>query len=99
MKNKKVMCHDEGEDYMKYNVFDNDEREANTLSHADMELIISDAKRFGSLKDSVLAHAEEYGYSQDIADEWGDSLAHAYPHKHVVWIHQLGKQWRQMVSI
>ena len=41
---------------------------------------LDDIKRFGSLKDSVLAHAEEYGYSQDIADEWGDSLAHAYPH-------------------
>ena len=35
---------DEGEDDMKYNVFDNEERETNTLSHADMELIISDAK-------------------------------------------------------
>lgn len=51
----------EGEDYMKYNVFDNDEREANTLSHADMELIISDAKRFGSLKESFLQHQEEMG--------------------------------------
>lgn len=50
----------EGEDDMKYNVFDNDERE-NTLSHADMELIISDAKRFGSLKESFLQHQEEMG--------------------------------------
>lgn len=52
---------DEGEDDMKYNVFDNEEREANTLSHADMELIISDAKRFGSLKESFLQHQEEMG--------------------------------------
>ena len=52
---------DEGEDDMKYNVFDNDEREANTLSHADMDLIISDAKRFGSLKESFLQHQEEMG--------------------------------------
>ncbi len=50
----------EGEDDMKYNVFENDERE-NTLSHADMELIISDAKRFGSLKESFLQHQEEMG--------------------------------------
>ena len=39
---------------------------------------LDDIKRFGSLKDSVLAHAEEFGYS-DLEDEWGDSLAHAYP--------------------
>ena len=51
----------EGEDYMKYNVFDNDERETNTLSHADMSLIIQDAKRFGSLKESFLQHQEEMG--------------------------------------
>ena len=52
---------DEGEDDMKYNVFDNEEREENTLSHADMSLIISDAKRFGSLKESFLQHQEEMG--------------------------------------
>ena len=51
---------DEGEDEMKYNVFENEETE-NTLSHADMDLIISDAKRFGSLKESFLQHQEEMG--------------------------------------
>lgn len=51
----------EGDYDMKYNVFDGDEREANTLSHADMSLIISDAKRFGSLKESFLQHQEEMG--------------------------------------
>lgn len=51
---------DEGEDDMKYNVFENEETE-NTLSHADMDLIISDAKRFGSLKESFLQHQEEMG--------------------------------------
>ena len=42
---------------MKHNVFDMDDaREENTLSHADMEAVISDAKRYGSMKDSALAH-------------------------------------------
>ena len=51
----------EGED-MKYNVFEGDANEqGGTLSHADMEVIIKDAKRLGSLKESFLAHAEEYG--------------------------------------
>lgn len=47
---------EEGDDEeMKQNVFEGDNSE-NTLSHADTELIFSDAKRYGSLKDAVLAH-------------------------------------------
>lgn len=56
---------DEGDGDMKQNVFDNDfERDQdNVLSHADMDAIITDAKRYGSLKDSVLAHGiENIGY-------------------------------------
>lgn len=50
---------DEGDEEttMKHNVFEKDvESEENTLSHADQEAIFADAKRYGSLKDSVLAH-------------------------------------------
>ena len=47
-----------GNENMKHNVFDQDE---NVLSHSDMETIISDAKRYGSLKESFLAHAQNYG--------------------------------------
>lgn len=51
----------EGEDEnMKHNVFDS-EVETNVLSHADIEDIFSDAKRYGSLKDAVLAHTDNYG--------------------------------------
>ena len=51
---------------MKHNVFDNDEKkQENVLSHDAMQTIVNDAKRYGSLKDSFLAHAEEYGI-QDI---------------------------------
>lgn len=52
----------EGNDNKKHNVFDQDQKEKeNVLTHADMENIISDGKRYGSLKDSFLAHAQEYG--------------------------------------
>ena len=48
---------------MKHNLFDNDEMNNNedVLSHAEMQTIITDAKRYGSLKESFLAHAQEYG--------------------------------------
>ena len=44
---------------MKHNVFDAEERQENYLSHEDMQTIFADAKRLGSLKDSVLMHMEE----------------------------------------
>ena len=50
-----------GNKNMKHNVFDQDEKKENVLSHSDMETIISDAKRYGSLKESFLAHAQDYG--------------------------------------
>ena len=53
---------DEGDDDMKHNVFDQDDvRENDTLTHSEMETIIGDAKRYGSMKESFLAHADEYG--------------------------------------
>ena len=51
-----------GDEEMKHNVFDNDtENKENTLSHDAMQTIINDGKRFGSLKESFMAHADEYG--------------------------------------
>lgn len=51
-----------GNEEMKHNVFDKeDAKEKDTLSHADQMTIISDAKRYGSMKESFLAHADEYG--------------------------------------
>lgn len=53
---------DEGEEDMKHNVFEGDAMEPeNTLSHSDIETIFNDAKRYGTLKESFLAHAEDYG--------------------------------------
>ena len=52
----------EGNGNMKHNVFDQDQKEKeNVLTHADMETIISEGKRYGSLKDSFLAHTAQYG--------------------------------------
>lgn len=51
-----------GNDNMKHNVFDQDTKEQeNVLSHDAMDTIISDAKRYGSMKESFLAHADTYG--------------------------------------
>ena len=53
---------DEGDESMKHNVFDQTtETNENVLSHDAMNTIIADAKRYGSLKESFLAHAQEYG--------------------------------------
>ena len=59
---------DGGEQEMKHNVFEGKETEnKDVLSHDAMETILKDAKRYGSLKESFLAHAENYGI-KDI--EW-----------------------------
>ena len=58
---------EEGEDKkMKHNVFDGSDEytgsaDQNELTHSQIETIISDAKRVGSLKESFLAHADDYG--------------------------------------
>ena len=51
---------------MKHNIFEGDESsvQGNTLSHAETEAIFADAKKGGSLRDSVLAHTAEYGIDQ-----------------------------------
>ena len=59
---------DGGEQEMKHNVFEGRETENNNvLSHDAMDTILKDAKRYGSLKESFLAHADDYGI-KDI--EW-----------------------------
>ena len=55
----------EGGKEMKHNIFDQtEEKQDDVLSHDAMNTIISDGKRFGSLKESFLAHADEYGIKQ-----------------------------------
>ena len=55
------------ENDMKHNVFDQQQEAATTkktLTHSEMATIIGDAKRFGSMKESFLQHAQEYGVDQ-----------------------------------
>ena len=51
------------ENTVKHNVFDQttDEPNGGTLSHDAMNAIIKDTKRFGTMKESYLQHADEYG--------------------------------------
>ena len=56
----------EGEENMKHNVFDGSDEYTGAadqaeLTHSQIETIISDGKKYGSLRDSFLAHADEYG--------------------------------------
>ena len=54
-----------GNDSMKHNVFENEDRqEGAVLTHSQLETIINDGKRYGSMKESFLAHAEDYGIQQ-----------------------------------
>lgn len=49
---------DEEDPDVKHNVFDKEpeETQENVISHSDMMAVISDAKRFGSLKESAISH-------------------------------------------
>lgn len=58
---------DEEEFTMKKNVFDNTQEATqyeDTLTHAQLLELANDAKRLGSLRESVLAHAQDYGIEQ-----------------------------------
>lgn len=63
---------EEDDDEMKHNVFDNEGRMPATLTHDDMQKILKDAKRLGSLKAAVLEHCE----SEDIAG-LDEAISHA----------------------
>ena len=68
---------DEGGNNMKHNVFDNETTQDSVLSHADMETIMSDAKRYGSLKDAVLAHCENNeALAHAVEDSQGNSITY-----------------------
>lgn len=61
---KAIEDNKEEETDMKHSVFENcdgNNVEANALMHTGLETILADAKSKGSLKESFLAHADEYG--------------------------------------
>ena len=61
------------EDDMKHNVFDSDTQTGNYLSHADIQDIIADAKRNGSLRDAFIAHCEAMELDAEDALQHDDS--------------------------
>lgn len=49
-----------GDEVMKHNLFDQEEqKDENVLTHAEMAAIFNDVKRYGTLRDSALAHGIE----------------------------------------
>ena len=59
---------DEEDDNMKHNVFENEEvKQEGVLSHSEMQAILADGKRYGSLRESFLAHAGDTEYSAGTA--------------------------------
>ena len=65
--------YDEGDGYMKHNIFDEDELDDGTvLSHSDMATIIEDGMTMGSLRASVLAHTDDYGI-QELPSAYSDT--------------------------
>lgn len=52
---------DEGDEEMKHNVFDSDERADDVMIHSALNEVLKDGRRCGSLKESYLQHAAEYG--------------------------------------
>lgn len=59
---------DEEDDNMKHNVFENEEvKQEGVLSHSEMQAILADGKRYGSLRESFLAHAGDTQYSDKTA--------------------------------
>lgn len=52
---------EKGETDVKHNLFDADEQNETVLVHDAMEVILQDGKRLGSLRESFLAHSQEYG--------------------------------------
>lgn len=49
-----------GNNTMKHNVFDNSEKNENVLQHDDFQAIISDAKRYGSMREAFENYAKDH---------------------------------------
>lgn len=67
-----------GDNDMKHNVFEGENGAAVRDINGLFKTALADIKKYGSLKDSVMAHAAEFGYDDDIMNEMkGASLQHA----------------------
>lgn len=67
----------ENTEMIRHNVFENEgEGSSNYLSHDDMKLIFDDARRCGSLRDSVLSHLENGVLAHSVTDEHGKTVTY-----------------------
>ena len=48
---------EDGDDYMKHNVFNGPVQEEGVLTHSDIQAVFDDAKKMGSLKEAMLEHS------------------------------------------
>lgn len=92
LENKEKSEKKEGEDNMKHNVFDNDNKKQNEyIAHSDQEAILTAAKKYGSFQEALATYAEEQalahadtetaassGFNQT-ADENGFSVDTLFP--------------------
>lgn len=70
----------EEDNSVKHNVFDReDENQANVISHADLQEVLKDAKRCGSLRDSAIQHGLEDVQYLAHADYGVDPVDYLYP--------------------
>ena len=66
---------EEEDEEMKHNLFENETQEENYISHADFEMILSDAKRIGSFREAVNQNFEEGGVLAHSIDTTGMETA------------------------
>lgn len=70
----------EEDNSVKHNVFDrDDENQENVISHADLQEVLKDAKRCGSLRDSAIQHGMEDLQYLAHADYGVDPVDYLYP--------------------
>lgn len=70
----------EEDESVKHNVFDReDENKENVISHADLQEVLKDAKRFGSLRDSVIQHGLEDMQCLSHAEYGAEPIDYLYP--------------------
>jgi len=63
-KDEKEDKEDKGEEDVQHNIFESNKEQDDVLMHDAMNTIIKDGKRYGSLKESFLQHAADYGIDQ-----------------------------------
>lgn len=84
-KDKEVKHSEGGTDFMKHNVFDNDDMQQNdVLTHSDQEAILELAKKSGSFQEALAYYADENGLSH--ADAVSSGFLQSTADGNVSWL-------------